>query len=80
MSHFAKTIFQKYKTGLYWVLPYTTCVGFSSGLVENFSNMHKPTSLEVFTTMIGFSTLGIATGLAYPVTFPVIMYGVLTND
>ena len=30
--------------------------------------------------MIGFSTLGIATGLAYPVTFPAILYGVLSNE
>lgn len=83
MSHFAKAIFQNYKTGLCWVLPFTTSIGFSSGLVENFSSNpyeRKPTSLDVFTTMIGFSTLGIATGVAYPITFPAIMYEVLTTE
>jgi hypothetical protein len=83
MSHFAQKIFQHYKTGLILVVPCTTCLGFSSGLVENFATKpyeRKSTALEVFTTMIGFSTLGIATGLAYPVTFPAILYGVLSND
>ncbi len=83
MSHIAKTIFQTYKTGLCWVLPGTTCIGFSSGLVENFTtkdDASKTTALSVFTNMIGFSTLGFATGLAYPVTFPSIMYTILQND
>ena len=83
MSQFATKLFHHYKTGLILVVPCTTTLGFSSGLVENFATKpyeRKSTALEVFTTMIGFSTLGIATGLAYPVTFPAIMYGVLTND
>ena len=83
MSHIAKRLFQHYKTGLILALPCTTTLGFSSGLVETFSTKpyeRKTTALEVFTTMIGFSTLGIATGLAYPVTFPAIMYGVLSNE
>jgi hypothetical protein len=83
MSHFAQKIFQHYKTGLILVVPCTTTLGFSSGLVENFSAKpyeRKSTALEVFTTMIGFTTLGIATGLAYPVTFPTILYGVLSNE
>jgi hypothetical protein len=82
MSHFAKTLFNNYKTGLCWVLPFTTSVGFSAGIIENFSTKPyepKPTSLDVFTTMIGFSTLGVATGITYPLTFPVIMYDVLIN-
>jgi hypothetical protein len=83
MSHIARKLFQHYKTGLILALPCTTCLGFSSGLVENFSTKpyeRKSTSLDVFTTMIGFSTLGIATGLAYPITFPAIMYEVITHD
>ena len=82
MSHFAKTLFNNYKTGLILILPCTTCLGFSAGLVENFSTKpyeRKPVSLDVFTNMIGFSTLGVVTGLAYPITFPAIMYDVLTS-
>lgn len=82
MSHFAKTLFNNYKTGLILVLPCTTCLGFSTGLVENFStkpNERKPNSLDIFTNMIGFSTLGLVTGLAYPITFPAIMYEVLSK-
>jgi hypothetical protein len=83
MSHIAKTIFQNYKTGLILVLPTTTCLGFASGIVENFKakeDARQNTALSVFTNMIGFSTLGFATGLAYPVTFPSIMYTILHND
>ena len=83
MSLFTKKLFEHYKTGVILIVPCTTCLGFSSGLVENFSTKpceRKSTALEVFTTMIGFSTLGIATGVAYPLTFPAILYGVLSND
>lgn len=83
MSLFARKLLEHYKTGLILVLPCTTCLGFSAGLVENFSTKpyeRKPTALDVFTNMIGFSTLGVATGLAYPVTFPAIMYEVLTDE
>jgi hypothetical protein len=83
MSQFARKVLEHYKTGLILILPTTTCLGFSAGLVENFSTKpyeRKPTSLDVFTTMIGFSTLGFATGLTYPVTFPAIMYEVLRKE
>jgi hypothetical protein len=82
MSHFAKTLFNNYKTGLILALPCTTCLGFSTGLVENFSTKpyeSKLNSLDIFTNMIGFSTLGLVTGLAYPITFPAIMYEVLSK-
>jgi len=57
------------------VLPFTTSVGFSSGLVEVFSN--KASAFDVFTDVIGYTTLGAATGLAYPITFPAMLQKII---
>jgi hypothetical protein len=74
MSAF-KTLCQMYRNSLYVVLPFTTSVGFSTGLVEVFSN--KPTAFDVFTDVIGYTTLGAATGLVYPITFPAMLQKVI---
>jgi hypothetical protein len=76
MSPF-KSLFNVYQKSLYMVIPFTTSVGFSAGLVENFTT--NTTSLDVFTNMIGYTALGVSTGLFYPVTFPTILYEVLKN-
>ena len=79
MSQAAKTVFNLYRKTLYVVLPFTTCVGFSSGLVEIFTGDTKASALSVFSNVIGYTTLGAATGITYPLTFPVIVNTVVSN-
>lgn len=74
----AHRVFDLYKKSLYIVLPFTTCVGFSSGLVEVFSEK-KPCPLNVFTNVIGYTTLGTFTGLTYPLTLPAIFKNVICD-
>lgn len=76
MSAF-KTLFQMYRNSLYVVLPFTTSVGFSSGLVEVFSNKASASAFDVFTDVIGYTTLGAATGVAYPITFPAMLQKII---
>jgi predicted metal-binding protein len=55
-------------------------VGFSAGLVEVFSTQErKASAFDVFTDVIGYTTLGTATGLVYPITFPAMMKQVIMN-
>ena len=68
---------QLYRRSLYIVVHFTASVGFSAGLVENFTADTKLTPLQVFTNVIGYTTLGVATGVTYPLTFPAIMHSVL---
>jgi hypothetical protein len=72
-----KSALQFYRRSLYVVVPFSASVGFSAGLVENFTADTKLTPLQVFTNVIGYTTLGVATGVTYPLTFPVIMHSVL---
>ena len=75
-----KTLFQLYRKSLYAILPFTTSVGFSAGLVEVFSTQERKVSaFDVFTDVIGYTTLGTATGLAYPITFPAMVKQVIMN-
>ena len=69
-----KPLFDFYRRSLYFVVPFTGAVGFSSGLVENFTTDLKISPLQVFSNLIGYTSLGVATGLTYPMTFPVISY------
>jgi hypothetical protein len=69
-----KHLFDFYRRSLYVVVPLTGTVGFSSGLVENFTREPTLSPLQVFTNVIGYTTLGVATGVAYPLTFPAMSY------
>jgi hypothetical protein len=73
------SIFNFYKKSLYFVLPFTTSVGFSSGLVDVFAQEKKADPLTVFTTVIGYTAIGVATGITYPMTFPAIVHNVLST-
>jgi hypothetical protein len=68
---------QFYRRTLCVIVPFSASVGFSAGLVENFTTDLKLSPLHVFTNIIGYTTLGVATGVTYPLTFPVIMHSVL---
>jgi len=67
----AQVIFNAYRKSLCFILPFTTSVGFSSGLTEVFTK-DKVSALSFFTDVIGYTTIGALTGLIYPITFPAI--------
>ena len=69
-----KHVFDFYRRSLCLVVPLTGTMGFSSGLVENFTTELTLSPLQVFTNVVGYTTLGVATGFAYPLTFPAMSY------
>ena len=75
-----KHLFDFYRRSLCLVVPLTGTMGFSSGLVENFTREPTLSPLQVFTNVIGYTTLGVATGFAYPLTFPVILHARVISD
>lgn len=82
LHQYVKSFFGLYVKSLYIVVPFTTSIGFSSGLVETIARRpdeEKITSIDVFTNMIGYTTMGIVTGITYPITFPVILHGTLNE-
>ena len=79
MEHIAKTIFQTYRQSLYLIVPFTTSVGFSSGLADNFTTDLKLSPLHMFTNIIGYTAIGSLTGFTYTLTFPVIIQSVLID-
>jgi hypothetical protein len=57
-----------YRTSLIVVVPFTTIIGFSSGLSEVFTV--KTNGQKKITTMIAYTTMGAMIGTFYPITFP----------
>jgi hypothetical protein len=55
-------------------LPASTFVGLISGLTAR-TDTYCP--LDVFTNIIGYTSIGILTGLSYPISFPLISAYVL---
>ena len=59
-------------------VPATTLVGFISGL----SGLHEPkTQLNSFSSTIGFTSLGILTGITFPISYPLLgLYVIFKNN
>ena len=61
---------------LYPFLGYSTGLGFLNGITRNNGENH---SIDFFTNMIGYTSIGIITGVFYPITYPLIGYYVYTK-
>jgi hypothetical protein len=73
--------FHKYKKIyidlLYPFVVYSSTLGFLNGITrDNFSEKH---SNVFFTNMIGYTSIGIITGVFYPITYPLFGYYVYTQ-
>jgi hypothetical protein len=80
---------QLYKELLLPVTCITGWIGFISGLNTNINimdkyninNIPKKLGFKYFTNIVGHSTLGIITGVTFPVSLPVLtMYTVFSKD
>ena len=81
-NQFVKSMSGLYVKSLYIIVPFTASIGFSSGLVETIArkpNEDKLTSFDVFSNIIGFTTMGVVTGITYPITFPVLLHETLNK-
>lgn len=71
-SQFSNCVFNLYKKSLFTVVPVTAVIGFGSGLSDIVCDEEKQPAIFKFSTVIAYTTLGLLTGLTYPITFPVI--------
>jgi hypothetical protein len=65
--------FQKYKEIYLNVLPYmtmySTFLGINAGMSVNMLNSNND-SFGKYSNIIGYTTIGIVTGITYPVSYP----------
>ena len=57
---------QIYMNCLYPFVAYSSCLGFLNGTTENNSFKNN----NFFINMIGYTSIGIITGICYPITYP----------
>jgi hypothetical protein len=48
----------------------TTFIGFTTGMYSSIQSTNKP--IDMFSNWIGYTSIGIMTGLSYPVSFPML--------
>jgi hypothetical protein len=49
--------------------PPTTFVGFITGM---YTSIHSTTPLDMFSNWVGYTSIGMLTGVSYPVSFPML--------
>jgi hypothetical protein len=79
-SRFASSAFNFYKGSLKDIVPFSTAIGFLSGTTDIINNHEKIPALFKFSSVIAYTTLGVAVGLTYPISFPVIMWDTIKHD
>ena len=74
-----------YLNSLPKMITFSGTVGLVTGIytygyvIENKIQYTKYTSLNLFTHLMGYISLGIITGVVYPISFPLCGYHVLKN-
>ena len=53
------------------ILPSTGLLGFMTGVFSNMASRDK-TSIDTFADIIGYTTIGIITGITYPISYPLL--------
>ena len=61
-------------------LPTTTTIGFIYGMKENINNNKNNIKLLYFTNIVGYTSIGITTGLFYPVSYPLLGYSLYKKN
>ena len=49
---------------------YPTVVGITIGIESNKRKKDEGNSLDMYSTLIGYTSLGIITGITYPISYP----------
>jgi len=53
------------------ILPSTGLLGFTTGVFSNIAGRDR-TSIDTFADIIGYTTIGIITGITYPISYPLL--------
>ena len=79
-SRFASSAFNFYKSSLKDIVPFSSAIGFASGVSDILYNDNNMPALFKFSSVIAYTTLGLCVGVTYPVSFPLIMWDTIKND
>ena len=60
-------------------VPMTTLLGFFTGIISLSSDKNVSPNF-VFTNMIGYTSIGMITGITYPISYPLLAGYVLYNN
>ena len=75
--------FQKYKDLYITMLPlmtiYPTIVGIDTGVIVN-KRIPSDNSIEPYSNLLGYTSIGIITGLTYPLSYPLFACYVLYKN
>lgn len=71
-------IINLYSTTSLIVVPLTTFLGFTSNLINlststtSTTTINNKNTINIFTSTIGYTTIGFITGITFPISFPLI--------
>jgi hypothetical protein len=69
-----------YTTPLPFITFFSTFIGFNAGFEVNNRLMSDRKSMDIYSNVIGFTAIGIITGVTYPISFPLFGYYVLHKN
>jgi hypothetical protein len=83
LSFFLKMRFQKYRQLYFQAMPlfaiYPTIIGIDTGLTVNRRVLPEIKPFDQYANVIGYTSLGIVTGLTYPISYPLFGTYILYN-
>lgn len=76
------SLIKLYTTTMPFVTIYSTCLGIDTGINVNkiLYNNNNNNSFDIYSNLIGYTSLGIVTGILYPISYPVFGYYVLYKN
>ena len=75
------SLIKLYTTSMPFVTIFSTVLAIDSGITVNkrlYTNNNN--SFDIYSNLIGYTSLGIVTGILYPISYPVFGYYVLYKN
>ena len=74
------TLIKFYTTTMPYVTIYSTCLGIDTGITINKILYNNNNPFDKYSNLIGYTSLGIVTGILYPITYPAFGYYILYKN
>ena len=79
MSPYTAACRRLYLSGLMVSLPCSTLFGFSAGVNDVVTSKSQSNGLNKFIRVTGLTSVGVFTGITYPVTFPLLAFNTICD-
>lgn len=75
------TLKRIYKTTVPFITIYSTCLGIDTAIsVNKILYNYNGHPFDIYSNLIGYTSLGIITGLTYPISYPAFGYYLLYKN